>query len=85
MSLILAALCAKGESRIFGVEHIERGLEDMLGSFRSIGADIKVVDGPGETSGESYENEAGGRSDTAYFTDIGMRSYMRKPSNFAVL
>ena len=46
MALILAALCAKGGSRIYGVEHIERGFENMLGSFGALGADIKIVEVP---------------------------------------
>lgn len=51
--LIMAGLIAEGRTHITGVEHIERGYEDVIGSFRSIGAKIamreiepnEVVDG----------------------------------------
>ncbi len=39
-ALVLAALAAKGESRIAGVHHIERGYEELPGALRSLGADI---------------------------------------------
>lgn len=39
-ALVLAALAAKGESRIAGVHHIERGYEDLPGALRSLGAHI---------------------------------------------
>ena len=96
MALILAALCAKGTSRIFGVEHIERGLENMLATFHSLGADIRVVESLGEDGedgedgasggaggGERYAASNGGQSD--YYTAAGLRGYMRKPGSFAVL
>lgn len=40
--LILAGLAAEGSTCITGVEHIERGYEDVIGSFRSIGAKISM-------------------------------------------
>ena len=79
MALILAALCAKGASRVFGVEHIERGLENMLGSFRSLGADIRVAETPEDDRGEGED------ADRDYFLEAGGRSYIRKPADFAVL
>lgn len=42
-TLVLAALKAKGESVIYGVEHIDRGYEDFEGRLRQLGADIKRV------------------------------------------
>jgi UDP-N-acetylglucosamine 1-carboxyvinyltransferase len=78
MALILAGLYAKGTSRVFGVEHIERGLEDMLGSFQSLGADLRIVEVPdGDGGGESAATEYGD------YSGIGGR--MRKPGDFAVL
>lgn len=40
--LLLAGLAAEGRTRITGVEHIERGYEDVIGSFRSIGAKLSM-------------------------------------------
>lgn len=39
-ALVLAALQAEGKSRIVGVEHIDRGYEDMAALFASLGAEI---------------------------------------------
>lgn len=44
-TLVLAALSAKGESVIFGVEHLDRGYERFDEKLRSLGADIKRADG----------------------------------------
>lgn len=41
-SYLLAALMAKGESRVTGVGIIERGYEDIIGKLQKLGADIKV-------------------------------------------
>ena len=78
MALILAGLSAKGTSRVFGVEHIERGLEDMLGSFHSLGADLRVVEEIGADRGA--KSPAAGLGEYA-----GAGGYMRKPGDFAVL
>lgn len=42
--LILAGLAAEGTTFISGVEHIERGYEDAIGLFRSLGAKITDLD-----------------------------------------
>jgi len=39
-SLVLAGLCAEGETRINGVEHIKRGYENLCGKLRSVGGNI---------------------------------------------
>jgi len=39
-ALVMAGLCADGETRITGVEHIRRGYENLGGKLRSIGANI---------------------------------------------
>lgn len=49
-SLVLAGLMAEGTTRITGVEHIERGYEDIVRDFRSLGADIRLC------SSETTEN-----------------------------
>ena len=43
--LILAGLSAEGVTRITGVEHIERGYEDVIKDFSSLGAEIKLCNG----------------------------------------
>lgn len=40
--LILAGLCAEGTTTIAGVQHIDRGYEDVVGSFRALGANISL-------------------------------------------
>lgn len=42
-TLVLAAIAAKGESVIFGVEHLDRGYEKLDQRLNSLGADIKRV------------------------------------------
>lgn len=41
MALILAALCAEGESNIYNVGQIDRGYENLQQKLNGIGADIK--------------------------------------------
>ena len=42
-SLVLAALCATGETKIDRVYHIDRGYETIVRKLRSLGADIERV------------------------------------------
>ncbi len=42
-SYILAALCAEGESEVYGVEHIERGYEHLDAKLSALGAQIEHV------------------------------------------
>ena len=44
MSLLIAALCAHGQSEIDHVEIIERGYEDPIGRLNSLGANIKRLE-----------------------------------------
>ncbi len=44
MSLVLAALVAKGQSIINKAEHIERGYSNVVENLTSLGADIKRID-----------------------------------------
>jgi UDP-N-acetylglucosamine 1-carboxyvinyltransferase len=46
-ALVLAGLMAEGTTRITGVEHIERGYEDIVRDFRTLGADISMLTGDG--------------------------------------
>jgi UDP-N-acetylglucosamine 1-carboxyvinyltransferase len=43
-SYILAALCANGTSQVFGIEHIERGYEDLHLKLRGLGAKIERIE-----------------------------------------
>jgi len=43
-ALVIAALAAKGESVIGGVEYINRGYYDFVGKLRALGADITLID-----------------------------------------
>lgn len=43
LAYVLAALIAEGVSSLTGVEHLERGYEDLYGKLRSIGADIEIM------------------------------------------
>ena len=42
-SKALAALCAHGTSHVFGIEHIERGYENLEDSLRCLGVQIGKV------------------------------------------
>ena len=44
-ALIVAALSAEGESRIYGVDHLARGYADLAGQLRTLGADIELISG----------------------------------------
>ncbi|MCL2202099.1 MAG: UDP-N-acetylglucosamine 1-carboxyvinyltransferase, partial [Oscillospiraceae bacterium] len=47
-ALVIAGLCARGETVIEGVDYIERGYEKMIEKLTAIGADIKAVYVPDE-------------------------------------
>ena len=40
-ALVLAGLQAEGETAVTGVEHIQRGYEDLIGELAQLGADIR--------------------------------------------
>ena len=44
-SYLLAALCAHGTSRLWGVEHIERGYDQLYVKLNKLGANITRIDG----------------------------------------
>lgn len=43
-ALVMAALVAEGESRIYGLEHILRGYDNLFQKLKELGADITVVE-----------------------------------------
>ncbi len=56
-SLVLAALCADGETTIERVYHIDRGYETIVRKFRSLGADIERIKGSlGDSDAETPAN-----------------------------
>ncbi|MCQ2592801.1 MAG: UDP-N-acetylglucosamine 1-carboxyvinyltransferase [Treponema sp.] len=44
MAMVIAAMCAHGESRISNVYQIERGYEDLVGRLKQLGAHIRTVE-----------------------------------------
>ncbi len=42
-AMIIAALIAEGTTYISGISYIERGYEDVINKFKSLGADIKKI------------------------------------------
>ncbi len=40
-ALVVAALAADGESRVYGVDHLDRAYADLPGQLRALGADIE--------------------------------------------
>jgi len=44
LACVIAALVAEGISNVTGVEHLERGYEDLYNRLKSVGADIEVTE-----------------------------------------
>ncbi|MBI1907924.1 UDP-N-acetylglucosamine 1-carboxyvinyltransferase [Candidatus Uhrbacteria bacterium] len=42
LAYVIAALVAEGTSVLSGIEHLERGYEDLFGKLTSIGADVRM-------------------------------------------
>ena len=40
-ALVLAGLCAEGETQVYDSGHIERGYEELDGQLRLLGADVE--------------------------------------------
>lgn len=43
-AMVIAALCAKGQSTVIDIEYIERGYENLVPKLRSLGAEIILDD-----------------------------------------
>ena len=39
-AMIIAGICAEGETEIYGIEHVERGYEKIAERFNALGANI---------------------------------------------
>jgi len=50
-AMVIAGLCAEGETVIEDCHYIERGYEDFVGKLKSLGADIEAVEFPDEPDG----------------------------------
>ena len=50
VALIIAALMAEGDTEIEDIYHIDRGYEDIVEKLRSLGASIKRIDVPDNTT-----------------------------------
>ncbi len=56
-ALVIAALCAEGESLLRNSWHIERGYEDMVGKLASVAARIKTVSVEADPSSSTHTYE----------------------------
>ena len=56
-ALVIASLCADGESLLRHAWHVERGYEDMVGKLASVGARIKSVGVGSDPSSSNYTYE----------------------------
>ncbi|HKC18574.1 MAG TPA: UDP-N-acetylglucosamine 1-carboxyvinyltransferase, partial [Candidatus Dormibacteraeota bacterium] len=56
-ALVIAALCAEGDTVLRNAWHVERGYEDMVGKLASVGAKIKVVSVDSEQPGLTHSYE----------------------------
>src|ERR1700694_1495533 len=56
-ALVIAALCAEGESLLHNAWHIDRGYENMTGKLASVGAQItsETVESDSDASSHTYE------------------------------
>lgn len=48
-AMVIAGLCAEGETKVEDIHYIERGYEDIVGKLKNLGADIEIVTEPDET------------------------------------
>jgi UDP-N-acetylglucosamine 1-carboxyvinyltransferase len=56
-ALVIAAMCAEGESLLRNSWHVERGYEDMAGKLASVGARIETVTVDQESGGSGHTYE----------------------------
>ncbi|MEG2396494.1 MAG: UDP-N-acetylglucosamine 1-carboxyvinyltransferase, partial [Oscillospiraceae bacterium] len=54
-AMMIAAMVAKGVSEIEDIYHIERGYEDVVDKFKSLGASIERVDFPDNEGKKSHQ------------------------------
>ena len=56
-ALVIAALCAEGETVLRNAWHVERGYEDLAGKLASVGAKVEAVTLDSESGGSSQTYE----------------------------
>jgi UDP-N-acetylglucosamine 1-carboxyvinyltransferase len=56
-ALVIAAMCAEGESLLRNAWHVERGYEDMAGKLASVGARVEGVSLDTQTGGSTQTYE----------------------------
>jgi UDP-N-acetylglucosamine 1-carboxyvinyltransferase len=56
MALVAAALAAEGESRVHGIETVERGYEDLLTRLQALGAEVERTDSTQGDGSRPVEN-----------------------------
>ncbi|HKW73327.1 MAG TPA: UDP-N-acetylglucosamine 1-carboxyvinyltransferase [Candidatus Dormibacteraeota bacterium] len=56
-ALVIAALCAEGDSLLHNVWHVDRGYEDMAGKLSAVGARIKTVSVDSDSAGDQFVHE----------------------------
>ena len=39
-AMVIAGLCARGTTQLMGIEHLDRGYEDMAGKLAALGARV---------------------------------------------
>ena len=47
-AMVIAGMCASGQTVVEDIHYIERGYENFVGKLRALGADIQIVDFPEE-------------------------------------
>jgi len=50
-AMVIAGMCAAGETVVEDIHYIERGYESFVGKLRSLGADIEIVSFPDRQDG----------------------------------
>ncbi|WP_062308168.1 UDP-N-acetylglucosamine 1-carboxyvinyltransferase [Alicyclobacillus sendaiensis] len=47
-ALVIAGLLAEGQTEVYGLHHIDRGYDDLVGKFRQLGARLERIEGDPE-------------------------------------
>ena len=58
-AMVIAGLCAEGQTVVEDIHYIERGYEDFVNKLRHLGADIRIADYPEEPKNTERISVAG--------------------------
>jgi len=47
-ALVIAGLLAEGQTEVYGLHHIDRGYDDLVGKFKQLGARLERIEGDAE-------------------------------------